>query len=110
MLNVTKLLCGVEQPMDALRYGHGAGAPRSARDRRPVVVWNVSRTCNLHCIHCYSDSEARKYPGELTHEQGRALLDDLAAFGVPAVLLSGGEPLARPDTLELARYGRSARQ
>jgi radical SAM protein with 4Fe4S-binding SPASM domain len=107
MLNVTKLLCGVEQPMDALRYGHGAGAPRSARDRRPVVVWNVSRTCNLHCIHCYSDSEARKYPGELTHEQGRALLDDLAAFGVPAVLLSGGEPLARPDTLELARYGRS---
>ncbi|MHB8434082.1 MAG: radical SAM protein [Candidatus Tyrphobacter sp.] len=107
MLNVTKLLCDVEQPMDALRYGQGAGAPRSARDRKPVVVWNVSRTCNLRCEHCYSDSRADRYAGELTHEQGRALLDDLAAFRVPAVLLSGGEPLARADTLELAAYARS---
>lgn len=107
MINVTKLLCGLEQPMDALRYGHGSGAPRSAAERKPVVVWNVSRTCNLKCLHCYSDSEARAYPGELTHEQGRALLEDLAAFGVPAVLLSGGEPLARRDLLELATYARS---
>lgn len=107
MLNVTRFLCNLDQPMDALRYGHGHGAPRSAGERKPVVVWNVSRTCNLRCVHCYSDSEARSYPGELTHEQGRALLEDLAAFGVPAVLLSGGEPLARRDTLELATYGRS---
>lgn len=107
MLNVTRLLCGIEQPMDALRYGRGRDAPRDARSRKPVVVWNVSRTCNLRCVHCYSDSEARTYPGELTHAQGRALLDDLAAFGVPAVLLSGGEPLARGDTLDLAEYGRS---
>ena len=107
MLNVTKLLCGLDQPMDALRYGQGKGAPRSARERKPVVVWNVSRTCNLHCAHCYSDSEARKYPGELTYGQGVALLKDLAAFGVPAVLLSGGEPLARRDVLDLAKFGRS---
>lgn len=107
MLNVTRLLCDVAQPMDALRYGRGPGAPRTARGRRPVVVWNVSRTCNLNCLHCYSDSEARSYAGELTHEQGRALLEDLEAFGVPAVLLSGGEPLARRDTLDLAEYARS---
>lgn len=107
MLNVTRLLCGLDQPMDALRYGHGSGAPPSAAARKPVVVWNVSRTCNLRCSHCYSDSEARRYPGELTFEQGKALLDDLAAFGVPAVLLSGGEPLARKDVLDLAAYGRS---
>ena len=106
MLNVTKLLCGLDQPMDALRYGHGSGAPRSARERKPVVVWNVSRTCNLRCLHCYSDSYARKYPGELTHAQGIELLKDLAAFGVPAVLLSGGEPLARRDALDLAEFGR----
>lgn len=106
MLNVTKLLCGLDQPMDALRYGHGAGAPRSARERKPVVVWNVSRTCNLRCLHCYSDSHARKYPGELTYAQGIDLLKDLAKFGVPAVLLSGGEPLARRDTLRLAEFGR----
>lgn len=107
MLNVTRLLCGLQQPMDALRYGRGPDSPRSARERKPVVVWNVTRTCNLRCLHCYSDSEARRYPGELTYEQGHALLEDLAAFGVPAVLLSGGEPLARSDTLNLASYGRS---
>ncbi len=107
MLNVTRLLCGIEQPMDALRYGRGRNAPRDARSRRPVVVWNVSRTCNLRCVHCYSDSAARAYDGELSHAQAKALLDDLADFGVPAVLLSGGEPLARRDTLELAAYGRS---
>jgi len=107
VINVTKLLCGIAQPMDHLRYGHGACAPRSAKDRKPVVVWNVSRTCNLACMHCYSASEAKAYDGELTHEQGGALLEDLAAFGVPAVLFSGGEPLARRDTLDLAAYGRS---
>src|SRR5579872_4059263 len=102
MINVTKLLCGIEQPMDHHRYGEGAGAPKSAAERKPVVVWNVTRTCNLRCLHCYSDSAARAYSGELNHVQGRALLEDLAAFGVPAVLFSGGEPLARPDIFELA--------
>jgi|SRR5579872_6678980 len=106
MLNVTKLLCGIEQPMDHHRYGTGAQAPKSAADRKPVVVWNVTRTCNLRCIHCYSDSAAQSYEGELNHVQARALLKDLADFGVPAVLLSGGEPLARPDILELAAYAR----
>jgi radical SAM protein with 4Fe4S-binding SPASM domain len=106
MINVTKLLCGIEQQTDHLRYGHGAGAPRSAAERKPVVVWNVTRTCNLKCIHCYSDSAARVYAGELNHVEARALLEDLARFGVPAVLLSGGEPLARPDLLELAEHAR----
>lgn len=106
MINVTKLLCGIDQPMDAHRYGVGAGAPPSAAERKPVVVWNVTRTCNLRCLHCYSDSQARAYPGELNVVQARALLEDLAAFGVPAVLFSGGEPLARPDFFELAGYAR----
>jgi len=107
MFNVTKILFGLDQPMDALRYGHGGGASRSARERRPVVVWNVTRTCNLHCTHCYSDSAAQKYDGELSFQEGCKLLDDLAGFGVPAVLFSGGEPLARRDTLLLAAYARS---
>lgn len=106
MINVTKLLCDIEQPMDHHRYGEGDGAPKSAAERKPVVVWNVTRTCNLRCLHCYSDSAARAYPGELNHVEGRALLEDLARFGVPAVLFSGGEPLARPDLFELAQYAR----
>jgi Fe-coproporphyrin III synthase len=104
MVNVTKLYCGASQPADNLRYGHGHGAPKSASERKPIVVWNVTRTCNLRCVHCYSDSYAQKYAGELTHEQGIANIDDVAAYKVPALLFSGGEPLARQDTLDLMEY------
>jgi len=107
MVNVTKLFCGDDQPADHLRYGHGPGAPRTASERRPIVVWNITRTCNLRCVHCYSDSYAQKYPGELTGEQARAVIDDVARFGVPALLFSGGEPLVRPDLPDLMRYARS---
>ncbi|MCX6897648.1 MAG: radical SAM protein [Verrucomicrobia bacterium] len=107
MVNVTKLFCGEDQPADHLRYGHGHGAPRAASERRPIVVWNITRTCNLRCVHCYSDSYSQKYPGELTGEQARAVIDDVARFGVPALLFSGGEPLVRPDLPDLMRYARS---
>lgn len=106
MLNVTKLYAGVAQPNDALRYGQGHGAPRRASERRPIVVWNITRRCNLACIHCYSDSAAREYPGELDWDQCRAVADDLAQFGVPALLLSGGEPLIHPHFFDLAAYAR----
>jgi len=104
MVNVTKLFCGENQPADALRYGLGHGAPKAAADRKPIVVWNCTRTCNLRCVHCYSDSHAQKYPGELTTAQAKTNIDDLAAYGIPALLFSGGEPFARPDVLELMEY------
>jgi len=106
MINLTSLLCGIEQPADALRYGRGHGAPTSARTRKPVVVWNITRRCNLSCIHCYSDSTCHFYDGELDDAECRAVIDDLAAFGVPAVLLSGGEPLMRSRFFDLAQYAR----
>ncbi|MBM3860481.1 MAG: radical SAM protein [Verrucomicrobia bacterium] len=104
MVNLTKLFCGAAQPADALRYGHGHGAPTSAAARRPIVVWNITRTCNLRCVHCYSDSYAKPYEGELTGAEAKTVLDDISAFKVPAVLFSGGEPLARPDLLDLIAY------
>jgi Fe-coproporphyrin III synthase len=104
MVNITKLSCGAEQPADHLRYGQGHGAPKTAAERRPIVVWNITRTCNLHCVHCYSDSDAQKYPGELSTEEATHVIDDLAAFRVPALLVSGGEPILRPDLLELIEY------
>ncbi|MBN1471569.1 MAG: radical SAM protein, partial [Syntrophaceae bacterium] len=61
---------------------------------------------NLKCIHCYSNSADIDYPDELTTEEGKKLIDDLAAFGSPVILFSGGEPLIRKDLLELARYAR----
>jgi radical SAM protein with 4Fe4S-binding SPASM domain len=107
MVNVTKLFCGADQPADNLRYGHGHGAPKAASARRPIVVWNITRTCNLKCLHCYSDSYAEIYEGELTNAEAKRNLDDLAEFKVPAVLFSGGEPLVRPDLLELISYAVS---
>jgi radical SAM protein with 4Fe4S-binding SPASM domain len=107
VINITRLYCGVSQSADALRYGQGHGAPRSAAERRPIVVWNITRRCNLRCVHCYSDSDAREYPGELTWDQCRGVLDDLAQFAVPGVLLSGGEPLIHPRFFDLAAHARS---
>lgn len=106
MINLTRLLCEVPQPADALRYGIGANAPKSAATRKPIVVWNITRRCNLRCAHCYSDSTSRHYPGELTLHQFRATIDDLAEFGVPGVLFSGGEPLIHPRFFEIAGYAR----
>src|SRR4029077_9781685 len=75
--------------------------------RRPIVVWNLTRTCNLGCVHCYTASEAKKYPDEIDAAKAKEVLDDPAAFKVPAVLFSGGEPLVRPDLFEIAAYARS---
>lgn len=107
MLNLTRLLCGTATEGDGLRYGedvsrfHNAPRQQASIHRRPVVVWNATRRCNLHCLHCYTDSMDRPYPGELTTEESHAVIEDLAGYGVPVLLFSGGEPLVRPDLLEL---------
>ena len=119
MISVTKLLCGVATSGDALRYGSAApaGAHRRAplhrqqavgraQDRRPIVVWNMSRACNLQCVHCYAEAARGATGDELTTEQARAMIGDLAGFGAPVLLFSGGEPTLRPDLLELGRYAR----
>lgn len=106
MLNVTALL-GRPSGSDGLRYGRGADAPsRVAGERRPVVVWNCTRRCNLACRHCYSDSDAERHP-EMSGEEAGAMVRDVAAFRSPALLISGGEPLLRPDVFELIEEARA---
>jgi Fe-coproporphyrin III synthase len=102
MLNVTSLL-GRPSGSDALRYGAGGGS--AAAERRPVVVWNCTRRCNLACLHCYSDSDARRHP-EMSGDEAARMLADAAAFRAPALLMSGGEPLLRPDVFELIAEAR----
>ncbi|MEW6350441.1 MAG: 12,18-didecarboxysiroheme deacetylase [Thermodesulfobacteriota bacterium] len=109
MIGISKLYCGAVEASDPLRYGRKSQDLPShllqfAADKKPVVVWNVTRRCNLKCIHCYAQSEDKDYSGELTIEEGKALIDDLAEFGAPVILFSGGEPLVRKDILELIRY------
>ncbi|MBW2117071.1 MAG: 12,18-didecarboxysiroheme deacetylase [Deltaproteobacteria bacterium] len=112
MIGISKLYCGTVEPSDALRYGRSSSDLPShllqfSRDKKPVVVWNVTRACNLNCIHCYARAVEQKHEKEMTHDQGLAVIDDLAAFGAPVILFSGGEPLMRPDLTELARYAVS---
>ena len=109
MIGISKLYCGTVEPSDALRYGRdSANLPshllQFSKDKRPVVVWNVTQRCNLKCVHCYAHAKNIPFDNELTTEEGKRLLDDLAGFGVPVVLFSGGEPLMREDMPELAEY------
>ena len=110
MISVTKLLFARDYYGDKLRYTHNAHSMRNgaAEGMGPVVVWNSTKTCNLKCMHCYMGSDAQKYKDELTTEEAKKFIDDLAAFHVPVLLFSGGEPLIRPDFFELADYAQKA--
>ncbi len=69
-----------------------------------MVAWAITRACNLRCVHCYAAADASPAQGELTFTEGLQFLEDLRSFKVPAVLFSGGEPLARPDALDLMEH------
>ena len=73
----------------------------------PVVIWNLIRRCNLTCKHCYSGSTNTDFPGELGTDEVFAVMDDLRAFGVPVLILSGGEPLMRPDIFEISHRAKA---
>ncbi len=114
MIDIGKLYCGGASTGDSLRYGVETGPdchgnrPHAraalAGERRPIVVWSTTRTCNLNCAHCYTDSRNMKYGGELTAREGRKLIDDLADFCIPSLLFSGGEPLMRQDLFTLIEH------
>jgi len=72
----------------------------------PVVIWNLIRRCNLTCKHCYSISADTDFPNELDTQQVFTVMDDLKQFGVPVLILSGGEPLLRPDIFEIAQRSK----
>jgi len=97
MISISRLCCGTAETMDSLRYG-------GEKHKRPVVVWNMTRRCNLNCIHCYSSSQNIRYSNELTTDEGKKLISDLASFGSPVLLFSGGEPMIREDLPELAEF------
>ena len=112
MIGISKLYCGTVEPSDALRYGRMSSRLPShllqfSKDKRPVVVWNITRRCNLKCVHCYAHAKDLSFKNELSTKEGKVLLDDLSQFGVPVILFSGGEPTIRKDLPELAAYAIS---
>src|SRR4030043_29997 len=109
MIGISKLYCGTVEPSDALRYERRSSDLPShllqfSIDKKPVVVWNITRGCNLNCVHCYAHAVKISREKELSGDQAMAIIDDLAKFGSPVILFSGGEPLFRPDLMDLAGY------
>lgn len=99
MLRVTQIMKEIREP----------ALPRRARANppAPVVIWNLIRRCNLKCKHCYSISGDVDFPGELSTEEVFAVMDDLKASGVSVLILSGGEPLLRPDIFTISQRAKA---
>ncbi len=74
-----------------------------------IVIWETTQACDLACVHCRAKAQPLPLPGELSHEEGRALLDEIAGMGTKVCVLSGGDPLKRADLLDLIRHGKSRR-
>jgi heme d1 biosynthesis radical SAM protein NirJ len=93
------------------RFMRELSQPSTVRPRRdlpgPVVIWNLTRRCNLTCKHCYALSADKEFPGELSNAEVNDVMDDLKAFRVPVLILSGGEPLLRRDIFEVSQRAKA---
>ena len=81
MIGISKLYCGAVEPSDVLRYRRHSkelpsGLLQFSKDKKPVAVWNCTRTCNLKCEHCYAQSDAQRYD-QLSTDEAKAMIDDL---------------------------------
>ncbi|AGK62076.1 putative Fe-S oxidoreductase [Archaeoglobus sulfaticallidus PM70-1] len=108
MISLTKMLTGKATVSERITYcGDKSFIPERLKNLRkkisPVVVLNLTRKCNLRCVHCYADASSHSSK-ELTTEEIKAVIDDLAEMKIPVLLFSGGEPLIRKDIFELAEY------
>lgn len=79
--------------------------PTISDNKVRMVAWEVTRSCNLNCIHCRAAANCGPYPGELSTQKCFQLIDEIAAMSSPVIILTGGEPLLRPDIFEIASYG-----
>ncbi len=70
-----------------------------------IVIWEVTRACDLACVHCRAEAIAKRHPDELTHAEGFSLLEEVRRFGRVLLVLTGGDPIKRPDTYEIIEYG-----
>jgi radical SAM protein with 4Fe4S-binding SPASM domain len=88
-----------------LKLAHSSEAQQNERFVPLILSWNVTRECNLKCSHCYINAADKKLENELTTEEGKRLIDQICETSHPLLVLSGGEPLLRPDVYELIQYG-----
>src|SRR5690606_25090535 len=103
MLRISHYLRALAQPEAA----PASGGPATPLLRPPVVIWNLLRRCNLTCKHCYATSADSPFRNELNTKEALRVIDDLHEAGVRVLILSGGEPLLRPDLFQLAGHARA---
>jgi heme b synthase len=72
-----------------------------------LVAWELTRSCNLACVHCRAAAQDRPYEGELSLAECRKVMDEIAEVAKPIIILTGGEPLLRSDVFDIARYGHA---
>jgi radical SAM protein len=89
----------------AHRTGAGHPGGRSFDEAPFLVIWETTQACDLACRHCRAEAQPERDPGELSTAEARRLLEDIRRFGPLVVVLSGGDALKRPDTVELVRHG-----
>ncbi|MHC1566296.1 MAG: radical SAM protein [Candidatus Syntropharchaeia archaeon] len=82
---------------------------RFTSEKKPVVMWNITRACNLRCEHCYLDAQLGPHPDELTLEEGKRLIDEFAEMEIPMVIVTGGEPLISKNFFPYAFYAKEKR-
>lgn len=107
MISISRLLCDRAGPGDHLRYLDRDKVSGTGRQPPPIVVWNCTRQCNLRCRHCYAWTDGTETGARMSTTEAESFIEDLAAFGVPVILFSGGEPLLREDLFHLAAFARS---
>ncbi|HIP85245.1 MAG TPA: radical SAM protein, partial [Pyrodictium sp.] len=102
MIPVSVMVTGKATVSRTIKGEYGKGKPsRFTEVLRPIVFWNMTYQCNLHCLHCYIKAMGEQAPGELTTAEAQHLLKQMAAMKIPLVLFSGGEPLVRKDFWEI---------
>ena len=106
MISISDLLLGRNSQTTRNRMMQSVHA--HGHTPRPLVIWSITRACDLRCIYCYPATTASPQSDELSFADGCRLLNDLAAFEVPGLIFTGGEPLVRPDTIDLMHYAHHA--
>ena len=106
MIPISVMVTGVGTTSFRVKGRFGVDKPSDfSAPFRPIVSWNITRRCNLKCVHCYIDAGLAE-PGELNTKEALDVVDQMAEVGVPLILFTGGEPLTRPDFFEIAEYAK----
>jgi len=113
LISLTKLIHGKGTISDAVKYRERdpylvpSDYVRFTETRRPVVFWNVTNKCNLSCVHCYIDAGPSPLGNQLSLDEGKSFIADLAEMKIPLLMFTGGEPILRDDFWQLVHYAGS---